>query len=776
MNFLKNLSFKKQLVIGSTLILSLFISFISIDLIIKQNNLIDYHYEEEVEMALKNLSLLSVKNILESDYAGLQEIINLTSKEKDFNYVMIILPDGKVISHSDEKLIGKYLSDSKSIDFIKKKSISNVIINDSNIYDVILPITSRNETIGYARIGLYKSLGNKIMSETIIRVANYTILAIVIAFFFFTWIANLMSRQIEDIITLAKKVETGERNERIKVTSQNELGKLSEVFNSMLDTLVNEESLIKSAKDNLQKSDERFELAMKATNDGIWDWDLETDTVIYSYRWKEMLGYIDNEIENQLATWKEMVHPDDLPKAISDINDYLNGKTNHYQNIQRIKHKNGNYIWILDRGIGIKNSEGKIYRMVGTQTDLTEQRNAELEKEQLYNQLRQSQKMEAVGQLTGGIAHDFNNILAGIIGFTDLGLKKKNLDEKTISYLFHISKLSTRARDLVRQMLIFSRGGDPDPKIINVPEMIEETIKMLNPIVANELSIETHFESLKSSIKIDQTQLQQVIMNLAINARDAKKNSDNDKGTFNISISSKNCDHEVCSSCGNHFNGNFLEISMKDNGSGIDPQTLKKIFEPFFTTKAPGKGTGMGLSMVHGITHRHNGHIVAKSTINVGTEFKFYFPEVEEVEKLEILSNQIEVQKIELKKRVLVVDDEEFIRDFTTEFLSEYGLDPITARNGREALDILEKDTIGFDLIITDYTMPEMNGIELIENIRKKWPHQLIILSSGNIDIVLERDFRHLKIDAVLVKPYEIDDAINIINNLLSMSNNRKVA
>ena len=129
-----------------------------------------------------------------------------------------------------------------------------------------------------------------------------------------------------------------------------------------------------------------------------------------------------------------------------------------------------------------------------------------------------------------------------------------------------------------------------------------------------------------------------------------------------------------------------------------------------------------------------------------------------------------------MKKRVLVVDDEEFIRDFTTEFLSEYGLDPITAKNGIEALDILEKDTIGFDLIITDYTMPEMNGIELIENIRKKWPHQLIILSSGNIDIVLERDFRHLKIDAVLVKPYEIDDAINIINNLLSMSNNRKVA
>jgi signal transduction histidine kinase/ActR/RegA family two-component response regulator len=486
-----------------------------------------------------------------------------------------------------------------------------------------------------------------------------------------------------------------------------------------------------------------------------------------------MLGLSEGDIEPNVNGWISKLHPDDLEFAQSELRKHFEGHSALYECEHRLIHKDGHYVWTLGRGIGVRDNECKVVRIVGTQTDLTIQKNAEIEKERIYNQLRQSQKMEAIGQLTGGIAHDFNNILAGIIGFTDLGLKRPNQDEKTIGYLYQVSKLALRARDLIRQMLIFSRGGDPDPKIVDMVEVIEDSIKLIEPIVSNDFKIIKNYNDVRPSIKIDPIQLQQIVMNLAINARDAMIGS---HGGINLSLKKGHFNNESCSSCGHKINGEWVQLSISDNGSGISPDSIKKIFEPFFSTKPPSKGTGMGLSMVHGIIHRHHGHIVVKSEVGKGCDFQLFFPESASKEIISIVPNELRNKEVFLKKRILVVDDEDFIRNFVSEFLMDVGYECVEAINGKEALEIMNQDQLGFDLVITDFTMPEMTGIELIENIRKNWPNQLIILSSGNIDIALERDYKHLKIDAVMVKPYEIDEALEVIHNLLQAYDKKQVA
>jgi CheY-like chemotaxis protein len=379
--------------------------------------------------------------------------------------------------------------------------------------------------------------------------------------------------------------------------------------------------------------------------------------------------------------------------------------------------------------------------------------------------------MEAIGHLTGGIAHDFNNILAGIIGFSDLGIKRGSQDEKTLGYFFHVSKLAKRARDLVSQMLIYSRGGDPIPKVIDAVNVINDSLKLVLPMLSTDVNVSSNFHDIKPKIKIDPVQLQQILMNFVINSKDAAKGEGCE---VKVELSRTNFIPDLCTSCGHKIEGNFIKLEISDNGTGISQENLKKIFEPFFTTKEPGKGTGMGLAMVHGIMHRNHGHIVAKSNLGEGTSFICYFPEVETEVEEKTLTSIKNIPKYSEKKKVLIVDDEQFLRKFVAEFLEVEGYECYEAENGNSAIDILKNNS--FDLVITDYTMPGINGIQLIEEIKKTWPHLPVILSSGNIDLELEKNYKHLKIDGMLIKPYDIEDAVAVVNNVVKAVIKLKVA
>lgn len=763
---MKRWSIHIQLSLGVTILLTILSGLFTYDLLLKQQQVIQSHYHQRAVSTLDALALISANNLLERNFAGLTEAVHLAENHKDFLFSMIHLPDGRILMHSDSSKIGKYLTDKRSKSYLANQKDFFTVAETDTYLDVASPIISNGKVIGFARLAIDKSEGNKASIDLIKKSVLYISVSAVIVFLFSYSLTKLISNQLTQLISLARRVENGDRNSRAILDAENEVGTLAKVFNSMLDSLQREE-------EQLQKSEERFDLAMKVSNDGLWDWNLESGKMYASPRCKSMLGYSDEEMQTS-NDWLHIIHPDDVQAHKEAMAQYLAGEIPAYSRKHRMRHKDGHYIWIHCRGAAHKNEAGIYHRMIGIHTDITQQLKDEAEKENLYNQLRQSQKMEAVGQLTGGIAHDFNNILTGIIGFTDLGLKRKAQDEKMRAHLLHISKLANRAKELVKQMMIFSRGGDPDPKTVAVNEVVSESLTLLRPMLTNGVNVSFREDHKNPKIKIDPIQLQQIVMNLVINSRDAMKDA---QGEIQISLETTECKKELCSSCLHSFEGKWVKLSVCDNGSGIDEKTLKKIFEPFFTTKPVGKGTGMGLSMVHGIVHRHKGHIVVESIPGKGTKFKMYFPE-ELVDQLlfEKANDEKECTIPSYKQRVLVVDDEDFIRDFTSEFLGARGFEVVTADSGKKALEMLSKDKLGFDLIISDYTMPDMDGIKLIENIRKTLPNQLVILSSGNIDVSLERDFKHLNINAILLKPYDINEAMEVISGLLSTVTRLKAA
>ena len=633
LNKINNYSLKFQLITGIFFAYAILIIFFATDFFSKQREILEQHFFDEASLMAKTLAVSTNTQVLNSDLAGLDEIIETISNYDETKYVFVSNRNGKILAHSDKTLVGKYVNDKKSRQLFEL-STYQVISSSDKMIDVAAPIKLHNDVVGWVRLGLSKEKSILDENKKTFQRLGFIFSSLLIGFLLIYWISHRITSQLDMIIGVAKKVSEGDLTQRTSVQSQNELGVLGFVFNSMLDK----------------------------------------------------------------------------------IND-----------------------------------------------DINNQKKLEIEKEKIFEQLRQSQKMEAIGQLTGGIAHDFNNILAGIIGFTEIGAQKAKHDEKSINYFNQVNKLAHRARDLVRQMLIYTRGGDPDPKVVNVQKVIGETLELLQPIISGNLKINFLRSSDPLNIKIDPVQLQQIIMNLSINARDAMEGK---QGVLNIKIERVQSGFHDCHSCGSQFQGSYLKIEISDNGSGISEDHFRKIFEPFFTTKAISKGTGMGLSMVHGIVHRHQGHIRVFSEKDKGTAFSIYLPEVFEHEEI-ILKRESKVISSD-NLRILIVDDEDFMRDFAKEFLEDSGYRCVVAQNGKMAIDILQNDAEGFDLVITDYTMPEMNGIELISFIRLQWNHKIkIILSSGNIDIELEKDYKHLKIDAILVKPYDIDEALLIINDVL---------
>lgn len=762
-NFFKK-SFKTQIIVGAMFIQLFVISIFTYDFILKQKESVNEHLSEEASYFATTISSAATSGVLTNDTAGLLEIINRMKNYEEIEYIFIHSLEGKVISHIDNSLIGKYVADQASLFYLNSNISSNQIVqNSSNVIDIVAPIKSADKTLAFTRVALSKDKENKVLNTIIIKALFYAVIGLIISSIFFSWIMKRISNDLEKLITLANFIQGGERKLRADENNYNEIGKLGRVINSMLD--------------NVQKSEERLDLAFKGSRDGLWDWNLKTGQTYYSPRWLEMLGFSERNESSKDNLWKNSVHPDDLSIAHKALQDHIDGIKLTYECEHRLKHKDGHYIWTIGRGIGIRDENGIMYRIVGTQTDITAQKNAELEKEKIYQQLQQSQKMEAIGQLTGGIAHDFNNILAGIIGFNDLALKKVkgSTDDKLLGYLAHISKLSLRARELVKQMLIFSRGGDPKLVVLNIKDSIDESMNLIHPLITKE--IELNFKPIESEkslfVKIDPTQLQQITMNLIINARDSIE-----KYPGNISINLGTTSEKYiyhCESCGELFFGKFAFLKVADSGKGMSDEIKKRIFEPFYTTKDPGKGTGMGLSMVHGIVHRHGGHLIVDSKIDIGTEFSIFFPLIENQEAIADKPELIVVNNKEVR-RVLIVDDEDFVREFVRDFLEEYHFECVEAVDGEDALSKLKTDPHGFDLILTDYTMPKMNGLKMIEHLRKDFPYLPVILTSGNIDVALDKEYRHLNINGVLVKPYEVEEALRLINNVLLTSKRLKVA
>lgn len=501
----------------------------------------------------------------------------------------------------------------------------------------------------------------------------------------------------------------------------------------------------KKSEEALSISEARFSRAVRGTNDGIWDWNIVTNADYLSPRWKELLGFKEDELSNEYDTFFSRVHPDDVSLVEKAVKDHLEHSI-PYRIKHRLRTKSGDYRWFLVRGMAERDEQGNALIMSGSITDITRTMHAETEKKELERQLQQAQKMESIGNLAGGIAHDFNNILSAIIGFTELALEAAPEHSSQKEDLEQVDIAANRAKELVQQILAFAHQSEKKKTLIKLSNVVTETLKLLRPSTPTTIAIKTTINSTSKVIGND-SQLQQVVMNLCTNAIHSLQNTG---GLLEIALNNIIIEKDSTFNTSRLPAGEYIELTISDNGPGIDPTIIENIFEPYFTTKKTGEGTGMGLAMVKGIVESYGGSIEVQSTLAKQTLFTLRFPTAVGKGSQNKYHAEPNTPGTE---HILFVDDEPPLAKMASRMLESLGYKVTTCTSSIEALELLKKTPNAFDLLITDMTMPSMTGDTLAMEVRKIRKSIPIIIHTGYSNQINELKIEKNEIDALLHKP-----------------------
>ncbi|HMA61293.1 MAG TPA: PAS domain S-box protein [bacterium] len=516
----------------------------------------------------------------------------------------------------------------------------------------------------------------------------------------------------------------------------------------------------KEAREKLENSMRKYKSLFEQSLDGIFLHDLEGNIIDVNQVAAEQSGYSRKELlemevfelhtentnkEEILRQWQEW---DTNQQVI--IEDYHKNKDGSLTPME-IKTGRVNY--------------GDKELMLAITRDISARRKAEEEKDELQEQLLQSQKLESIGTLAGGVAHDFNNILTVIIGLSQMILNQTEKSNSNYQHLKSIDEAARRAADLTRNLLLFSRKQDMDLKNVNLSEIIDNLNKMLNRLIGEDIQMHNTLPDNLWEIEADQGQIEQVITNLVVNARDAMP----DGGHLSLSTQNVFIDKNKAQAIPDIEPGQYVMLSIEDTGHGIDKSIQDKIFDPFFTTKGRSEGTGMGLSVVHGIIKEHGGLINVYSESGQGTIFKIYLPVVESKTRYTDQKIQENMDKFTGNgEKILIVEDEIPVLQYLENVLTSNNYITISAKNAEEALQIYEDEKHNIDLMISDVIMTGMDGVELADHIRSEKDDLKIILSSGYSDRKVARSEIRKKDYSFIQKPYDVIKLLKIIHETLN--------
>ena len=487
-------------------------------------------------------------------------------------------------------------------------------------------------------------------------------------------------------------------------------------------------------------------VAYRCRNDHNWSMESLSE---YCY---ELTGYHTADLVDNLTTaYNDIILKEDRDQVWEHIQSNLS-KDLPFQVEYRIKTFSGEIKWVREQGIGIKDSAGNITAIEGFITNITENKAAEQENEQLQTQLTQAQKMEAIGTLAGGIAHDFNNILSPIIGYTELAIEAlsdddKNHNKKIAQDLEAVLSASERAKELVKQILSFSHHSDHKREPVQMHLIVNEALKLLRASLPSTIEVRQNIDSNCGYVLADETQIHQVVLNLCTNAYHAMREKG---GVLDVALEVSHLSPEQAN-LSSITPGDYIKLTIKDTGHGINEQAIERIFEPYFTTKSEEEGTGLGLSVVHGIIRSHDGGISVNSRTGEGSQFTVYFPQVntskigKSVETLEQIPQGTE--------RILLIDDEEPIVQMETSLLENLGYKVTAVTSSDKALQTFQEHPDDFDLTISDMTMPHMTGADLAVKFHNIRPNMPFILCTGFSENINEYKAKEIGIQEYIKKP-----------------------
>ncbi len=496
-------------------------------------------------------------------------------------------------------------------------------------------------------------------------------------------------------------------------------------------------------REKLRESEELFQLITENAGDLIAVVDPHGKRIYNSPSYQTVLGYSPEELKGTSPF--EQIHPDDHESVRNALEQARSNRTGG-RIVYRMRHKNGSWRFLESTRSIIRNEEGEVTKVVSINRDITERR-------LLEEQFMQSQKMEAVGRLSGGIAHDFNNLLGVMIGYAEYLQEELEGGNKLRSSVNEIVKAGKRAAALTRQLLAFSRQQVLDPKVLDINAIVCDIDQLLRRVIGEDIQLGTKLDPLLGHVKADHSQIEQVLVNLAVNARDAMPNGGK------LTIQTKRVDLDAALLQNHYPNnpGSYACLTVTDTGVGMDAATKARAFEPFFTTKEKGKGTGLGLSTVYGVVKQSGGHIHIDSSPGEGTTFNIYLPLTCEVSA----TKTAEPDPMHLRsgsETILIAEDEPAMRTLVRNILQAYGYTVLEANDGEEALAISREHRGALELLLTDVIMPGMGGKALAQEIIRERPETAVVYMSGYTGHTYKEQWPLEPGSFLLMKPFTRQD------------------
>jgi PAS domain S-box-containing protein len=524
--------------------------------------------------------------------------------------------------------------------------------------------------------------------------------------------------------------------------------------NAVLRKEINEHE---QAEDRLKKSEQRFRDLFNAINDVIYTHDLEGRFISVNPALCKAFGYEEDELIGRRAS--DFMKPEFALAFKSEYLEQLKKQERHDGTTIYFK-KNGEKIYLEYRSVSIRPEDGKPF-ISGTGRDVTERVLSERKVAKLQEQLAQAQKMEAIGTLAGGIAHDFNNILFPMFGYLEMVLQDLPKGNPLRGQLVEVLNGAKRARDLVKQILAFSRQSDHDMKPMKVHLVLKEALQLIKSSLPSTIKITQNIQSDCGLVFSDSTQIHQIVMNLCTNAYHAMEETGG-KLTVNlkeVELTAEDLKDQTM------VPGTHVCLTVADTGPGMEQSVIDRIFDPYFTTKEKGKGTGLGLAVVDGIVKSHGGHISVYSEPGKGTEFKVFLPVIKTKEEEHQVETDTPIQKG--NERILLVDDQDMVAQMEKQMLERLGYHVTVRTSSTDALEAFRTQPDKFDVVITDMTMPNMTGDKLAAELIKIRPAIPIILCTGFSEMMSKEKAAALGIKGFLMKPVVMKDLSSIIRKVL---------